>query len=60
MAHPVVEAGATSVSIYLPGGTSEYWYDVETYKMYAGAGNVHFSVNMDKVCCYASRMRNYL
>lgn len=50
LAHPVTEAGVTTVSIYLPGGASEYWYDIETYKAYPGTGNLNMPVTLDKVC----------
>ncbi|KAJ8910035.1 hypothetical protein NQ315_013243 [Exocentrus adspersus] len=32
----------------LVGGPSEYWYDVEDYKLYQGTGNYNLPVSLDK------------
>lgn len=48
LVHPVTEAGVSTVTIYLPGGSNEYWYDTETYKLYTGTGNLHLPVTLDK------------
>lgn len=49
LASPVFEAGASSVNVYLPGGASQYWYDIEDFKQYKGTGNVNIPVSLDKV-----------
>lgn len=52
MVHPVSSAGATKEEVYLPGGTKEFWYEVETYEKYAGTGRINFAVTMDKVILF--------
>lgn len=49
LARPVTEAGASTVDVYLPGGSSEYWYDIEDFRLYQGTGNVNLPVTLDKV-----------
>lgn len=43
---PVLEEGASTVSVYLPGGDDQFWYDVENSQSYTGNGNVSISVNL--------------
>lgn len=49
LAHPVTEPGASTVAVYFPGGSSEYWYDIEDYRVYPGTGSVNIPVTLDKV-----------
>lgn len=49
LAHPVVTSGATSVNVYLPGGPTQFWYDIEDFKQYQGIGGVNIPVTLDKV-----------
>lgn len=46
LASPVLEEGASTVSVYLPGGSDQYWYDVEHTLMYTGNGYVTISVDL--------------
>ncbi|XP_063910431.1 neutral alpha-glucosidase AB isoform X3 [Zophobas morio] len=48
LARPVTEAGVSSVSVYLPGGANEFWYDVEDFKQYQGTGVITIPVTLDK------------
>lgn len=36
LARVVAEPGVSTVGVYLPGGDSEYWYDIEDFKLYKG------------------------
>lgn len=49
LARPVAEAGVSTVEIYFPGGSSEYWYDIDDFRLYPGTGNFNFPVTLDKV-----------
>lgn len=49
LARPVTEAGVSTVNVYFPGGASEYWYDIEDYRLYTGTGSVNIPVTLDKV-----------
>uniref|UniRef100_A0A6P7G3N1 Glucosidase II subunit alpha n=1 Tax=Diabrotica virgifera virgifera TaxID=50390 RepID=A0A6P7G3N1_DIAVI len=44
----IAEPGASSVSVYLPGGANEYWYDIEDFNLYQGTGNYNIPVTLDK------------
>jgi alpha-glucosidase/alpha-D-xyloside xylohydrolase len=44
---PVTDQGATSRSVYLPGGTA--WYDYWTDKRYEGAQTIQASAPIDKI-----------
>lgn len=46
LASPVLEEGASTVTVYLPGGSNQYWYDVENTLLYTGNGNVTISVDL--------------
>ncbi|RZB84916.1 neutral alpha-glucosidase AB, partial [Asbolus verrucosus] len=48
LARPVTEAGVSSVNIYLPGGASELWYDIEDFKQYQGSGVINLPVTLDR------------
>ncbi|XP_077537623.1 neutral alpha-glucosidase AB-like isoform X3 [Haemaphysalis longicornis] len=48
LVHPVVEAGATSVSVYFPG-ENEIWYDVETWDKFEGLSTVSIPVTLSKI-----------
>lgn len=43
---PVMEENATQISVYLPGGSNDFWYDVENTLLYSGNGWVTISVDM--------------
>lgn len=45
---PVVTAGETSVSVYLPG-KDEYWYDLEDAKIYRGENSVYVATPLQKI-----------
>ncbi|KOB72666.1 Glucosidase II alpha-subunit [Operophtera brumata] len=46
---PVVEPGATSVKVYLPGAdSSTLWYDVDTYQAHPAAGYLNQPVTISK------------
>lgn len=49
LARPVTEAGVSTVSVYLPGGSSVRWYDIQDHRLYFGGGFVNIPVSMDKV-----------
>ncbi|XP_044751418.1 neutral alpha-glucosidase AB [Coccinella septempunctata] len=49
LAHMISESGATTANVYLPGGSSEYWYDMRDWRKYAGNGYTSFSVNLDSI-----------
>ncbi|KAF2884464.1 hypothetical protein ILUMI_21712 [Ignelater luminosus] len=50
LAAPVVKRGALMVSVYLPGGESEVWYNIDdNYKALRGVGHQIFNVNLDSV-----------
>lgn len=49
MAAPVTEQGASTISVYFPGGAQEIWYDIDDYKIYPGTGYFNIPVTMDKV-----------
>lgn len=48
LAKPVAEARATTISVYLPGGSNQYWYDIEDFKKFPGTGNYNIPVSLDK------------
>lgn len=48
LAAVVAEPGASTVSVYLPGGNTQYWYDIEDFKRYSGTGNYNIPVSLDK------------
>ncbi|XP_072378517.1 neutral alpha-glucosidase AB-like [Diabrotica undecimpunctata] len=48
LAAMIAEPGASSVSVYLPGGANEYWYDIEDFRLYQGTGNYNIPVSLDK------------
>jgi len=49
--HPVTDAGQTSVSVYLPGGSSVSWYQIETSQIQrlAGGQRVDILTSMDTI-----------
>ncbi|KAF2884463.1 hypothetical protein ILUMI_21711 [Ignelater luminosus] len=50
LAAPVLKRGAFIVSIYLPGGGSELWYNIDdNYKAFRGTGHQIVYVNLDSV-----------
>ncbi|KAK7082721.1 hypothetical protein SK128_025162, partial [Halocaridina rubra] len=49
LVRPVVEEGATSVSVYFP---PSLWYDVEDLSMYLGPGTATVSAPRDKIPVY--------
>ncbi|XP_041985617.1 neutral alpha-glucosidase AB [Aricia agestis] len=50
---PVMEAGVTSVKVYLPGRESNTrWYDVDSYQTYEANGYMNVDVNINKVPVY--------
>lgn len=48
LAKVVAEPGASTTSVYLPGGNTEFWYDIEDFKKYPGTGNFNIPVYLDK------------
>lgn len=48
LVRPVMDAGATSVSLYLPG-KQVMWYEWDTNKARPGPGAVYVDTPMDKV-----------
>ncbi len=48
---PVVKPGVTSMPVYLPGGTSERWYDVHTHQEYSG-GNINAAAPIERIPVY--------
>ncbi|XP_074037232.1 neutral alpha-glucosidase AB [Leptinotarsa decemlineata] len=52
LAKAISEAGASTASVYLPGGSDEYWYDVEDFKLYRGTGNFNIPVTLDKMVAF--------
>ncbi|XP_077522334.1 glucosidase 2 subunit alpha isoform X7 [Amblyomma americanum] len=51
LVHPVVEAGASKVSVYFPG-ENEVWYDVETWEKFEGLNTVSIPVTLSKIPVY--------
>lgn len=49
LVRPITESRASTVSVYLPGGSSEIWYDIDNYRGYAGNGYINLHVSLDKV-----------
>ncbi|XP_050680339.1 neutral alpha-glucosidase AB [Leptidea sinapis] len=50
---PVVEAGVSSVKVYLPGRERrELWYDVDTFQQHSANGHIHQDVNIGKIPVY--------
>lgn len=45
----ISEPGVSTANVYLPGGPTEYWYDIEDYKLYQGTGNYNLPASLDKV-----------
>lgn len=52
MVRPVTHQGASSESVYFPGGPQEIWYDIDDFKAYPGTGYYNIPVTMDKVPVY--------
>ncbi|KAB0792317.1 hypothetical protein PPYR_14276 [Photinus pyralis] len=52
MARPVTESGASSATVYFPGGAQERWYDIEDFKPFQGSGSVTIPVSLDKSPVY--------
>lgn len=52
LVHPVAEEGAAIVSVYMPGGASELWFDIANNLMYYGVGYTPVLVTMDSVPVY--------
>ncbi|GJQ88220.1 hypothetical protein Trydic_g13212 [Trypoxylus dichotomus] len=52
LVHPVAEEGATEVQVYMPGGSTELWYDIENSRLYLGHGFFKVSVTMDSIPVY--------
>lgn len=51
--HPVLEAGVSSVKVYLPGRESHtIWYDVDSYQAYPANGYINVDVNIAKIPVY--------
>lgn len=46
LVRPVTEEGAGQISVYLPGGNNQFWYDVENTLLYRGNGNVNLDVDL--------------
>lgn len=46
LASPILEKGASTTTVYLPGGEDQFWYDPENNKFYTGSGNVTISVDL--------------
>ncbi len=49
LVHPVTDAGATSVSVYLPGNSGDVWYDRDTFQKFNGGRAVAVAVDLNKV-----------
>lgn len=45
----VTEPGVSSVDVYLPGGSTSFWYDIDTPLMYTGSGWTNVAVTLDRV-----------
>ncbi|XP_072933966.1 neutral alpha-glucosidase AB [Epargyreus clarus] len=53
LVRPVVEAGATSAKVYLPGRDSGVlWYDVDSYQVHRANGYFSQDVNIGKIPVY--------
>ncbi|XP_063237643.1 neutral alpha-glucosidase AB [Bacillus rossius redtenbacheri] len=48
LVHPVTDAGASTVSVYLPGADT-LWYAVDSHQKYVGGGTVQIPVTMSSV-----------
>lgn len=48
----IAQPGVSSVNLYLPGGPSEIWYDIETPRLFYGVGNISLDVTLDSVSQY--------
>lgn len=48
LVHPVTDAGASQVSVYLPG-TEEVWFDRDTHEAFTQKGSVTIPVSISKV-----------
>jgi len=47
---PVLEQGVSSISVYLPGGESEIWYNTDNnYEMMKGSGYQTLNVNLSSI-----------
>lgn len=44
----ISEPGISTTNVYLPGGSSEYWYDIEDFKLYQGTGIYNLPASLDK------------
>ncbi|KAK9685060.1 Glycosyl hydrolases family 31 [Popillia japonica] len=52
LVQPVSEEGAETVSIYLPGGEDELWYDIDNNEVHSGTGYITVDVTLDSVPVY--------
>ncbi|KAG5872523.1 hypothetical protein JTB14_004397 [Gonioctena quinquepunctata] len=52
LARAISEPGVSTVDVHLPGGSDEYWYDMEDFKMYRGTGNYNIPVSLDKMVAF--------
>lgn len=58
----IAQPGVSSVNLYLPGGPTEVWYDIETPLLYYGVGNISVAVTLDSVSqihCLSSAVSNH-
>lgn len=51
LVRPVVEEGVSEVSVYFPG-TSEIWYDIDTYEQFRKNGAINIPVDISKIPVY--------
>ncbi|CAH1961001.1 unnamed protein product [Acanthoscelides obtectus] len=51
LARMIAEPGVSTISVYLPGGPTEQWYDIEDFKMYQG-GTHNIPVSLDKIVAF--------
>lgn len=49
---PVTEQGAVSTQVYLPGGSSAVWYDVDTYAKLNGGQTISVDTPIEKIPVY--------
>jgi len=50
LVHPVVQAGATSQTVYFPrSSANDFWYDIETHQIYDGGASVSVPAPVEKL-----------
>lgn len=49
MSRLIAEEGATTASVYFPGGSNEFWFDIESPLVYSGNGFTDVSLSKEFV-----------